>query len=382
MTPGGELEAEIVTRAGVVSEVRIVATRRVPLSAALRGKSVAEAVTLVPLLFATCGIAHGVAASAAVRSATGEGEGAAGGPRARRAWARELLVASEVIDGHAWSILVDWPRAIGAPLETERVRALRAATAALRDAIDPARASLRGGDCTLTPAPEKVAEALARIEALVGEIVRELPDDADGLEAWARGSRTPASSFVRHLLATSTASVGASDVSLLPELGARWFAERLSSDATFGAWPTMDGAARESGPLARAATAPRVASVIARHGRGALARVVARLTELASLPLRVRAVLAAGEVAELGAEGGCGIADTARGRLAHWARIESGVVVDWRFVAPTEWTFHPDGAFPRGLVGAPAHEAARAVQVHLAALDPCVPCGITLREET
>jgi coenzyme F420-reducing hydrogenase alpha subunit len=85
MTPGGELEAEIVTRAGVVSEVRIVATRRVPLSAALRGKSVAEAVTLVPLLFATCGIAHGVAASAAVRSATGEGEGAAGGPRARRA---------------------------------------------------------------------------------------------------------------------------------------------------------------------------------------------------------------------------------------------------------------------------------------------------------
>lgn len=109
------------------------------------------------------------------------------------------------------------------------------------------------------------------------------------------------------------------------------------------------------------------------HGRGALARLAARLVELASAPARVRATALAGEATELASHGGCGVADTARGRLAHWALVEHDVVVDWRFVAPTEWTFHPDGAFSRGLVGAHAHEVAQRVQLHVAALDRVSP---------
>ena len=63
-----------------------------------------------------------------------------------------------------------------------------------------------------------------------------------------------------------------------------------------------------------------------------------------------------------------------------WDRYRTGGTWDYRIVAPTEWTFHPDGAFPRGLVGAPGHELAQRVQLHVAALDPCVPCAITLRD--
>lgn len=382
MTPGGTLAAEIVTRDGSVAEARIVSSRRVPLAAALRGKKLSEAVALLPLLFATCGVAHGLAASSAARSARGDGggDGASRDLRRRLAWARELLVASEVIDGHAWSLLVDWPRVLGGPPRTEMVRALRACSAALRDAVDPARASLRLDACAPTTSYEGLAEVLAQLDGLVSVIVGDLPDDARGLEAWALTSRSPAAPFVRHLLDTSSASVGTSDVALLPELDARWFAARLSADPAFGARPTVDGAPREAGPVARAAASPLVASVIGTHGRGALARLAARLVELASAPARVRATALAGEATELSSHGGCGVADTARGRLAHWALVEHDVVVDWRFVAPTEWTFHPDGAFSRGLVGAQAYEVAQRVQLHVAALDPCVPCEITLRD--
>jgi coenzyme F420-reducing hydrogenase alpha subunit len=385
MTPGGTLAAEIVTREGRVAEARIVSSRRVPLAAALRGKRVSEAVTLVPLLFATCGIAHGLAASSAARSARGEGadEGEPSTADLRRlAWARALLVASEVIDGHAWSLLVDWPRVLGGPPQTENVRALRGATAALRDAVDPARASLRLDAGTVAPSHEGLARALAELDARVAALAGDLPHDAHGLESWARTSGSPAAPFVRYLLETGNARFGGSDVALLPELDARWFAARLSADAAFGERPTLDGAPCEAGPIARAAASPLVASVIGTHGRGALARLAARLVELASAPARVRATVASGEATELAAHDGCGVADTARGRLAHWALVERDVVVDWRFVAPTEWTFHPDGAFPRGLVGARAlgDELAQRVQLHVAALDPCVPCEISLRE--
>jgi len=330
---------------------------------------------------------HGLAASSAARSARGEGEREREGTSLdlsrRLAWARELLVASEVIDGHAWSLLVDWPRVLGGPPQTEKVRALRACSAALRDAVDPERASLRLEVCAVAHSShEGLAAAVAQLDALVSAIVGDLPDDARGLEAWARTSRSSAAPFVRHLLDTSSASVGSSDVALLPELDARWFAARLSASAAFGGRPTVDGAPHEAGPIARAATSPLVASVIGVHGRGALARLAARLVELASAPGRVRATALAGEATELASHGGCGVADTARGRLAHWALVERDVIVDWRFVAPTEWTFHPEGAFPRGLVGAHAraHEVAQRVQLHVAALDPCVPCEITLRD--
>ena len=403
MTPGGTLAAEVVTRDGVVSEARIVSTRRVPLAAALRGKSVREAVALVPLLFATCGIAHGVAASAAVESASGAGDLVReGGPRARaRTRARALLVASEVVDGHVWSILVDWARVLGGSPAAAELRAHRAATERLRAAIDPARASLGLGAWNVHASRGGLASALADVDSLVSQLASDLPDDVSGLAAWAHRSRSPAAPLVKHLLDAPAASIGASDVAPLPELSAAWFRAQLSADAMFGERPTLDGAPREAGPLARAAVAPLVASVVAQHGRGALARIAARLVELAAAPGRLRALARdadagdadagdadagdadageAGAAAELSSTGGCGVADTARGRLAHWALVEKGVVVDWRFVAPTEWTFHPGGAFSRGLIGARSADVARTIRLHVAALDPCIPCDVTVRD--
>jgi coenzyme F420-reducing hydrogenase alpha subunit len=139
----------------------------------------------------------------------------------------------------------------------------------------------------------------------------------------------------------------------------------------------------ETGALARAADHPKVRE-IAEHP--VAARVVARLVELASIPTRVRNV-AAGDpprwVRGVRREAGRGLAavETARGTLIHSVAVQGGRIESWRIVAPTEWNFHPQGAFVRGLRGTQAESAERArtaAQRFAFALDPCVASEVTV----
>ena len=59
----------------------------------------------------------------------------------------------------------------------------------------------------------------------------------------------------------------------------------------------------------------------------------------------------------------------------HRVTLEGGRIGAYRIVAPTEWNFHPDGAFARGAVGMAAADAAaleRGVRWLVSSLDPCV----------
>jgi len=123
---------------------------------------------------------------------------------------------------------------------------------------------------------------------------------------------------------------------------------------------------------------PLVAAVVARFGRSALARFVARVGEMCAF--------AAGALPEmgsmgLGAGGGIAWVETARGLLLHHAVVNDGRVQDYRIVAPTEWNFHPQGALVRGIEGGTyAHEDAvrRAVGLLVQSLDPCVAWKLEL----
>ena len=80
---------------------------------------------------------------------------------------------------------------------------------------------------------------------------------------------------------------------------------------------------------------------------------------------------------EASAATGIGIAavETARGTLIHRAALDGERVAHYRIVAPTEWNFHPRGAFPRGLADMPARnegEVRQAAALLAHALDPCV----------
>ena len=72
---------------------------------------------------------------------------------------------------------------------------------------------------------------------------------------------------------------------------------------------------------------------------------------------------------------GWALVDTARGQLLHVAGVAEGAVAFYRIVAPTEWNFHPRGALPGLLIGAPAPSQAAAERLGvlaIQALDPCV----------
>ena len=66
----------------------------------------------------------------------------------------------------------------------------------------------------------------------------------------------------------------------------------------------------------------------------------------------------------------------------HLTQIKSGRVVRHMVVAPTEWNFHPRGAFAAELTGMRIEdeaELARRAELLAQSLDPCVSCQIELR---
>ncbi len=119
-----------------------------------------------------------------------------------------------------------------------------------------------------------------------------------------------------------------------------------------------------------------MAGALAAWGRALGAGVVARLVDLA---LALQAFSDDG-VSRHGAAGagrgsGLGWVETARGLLVHRVTLEAGRITGYRIVAPTEWNFHPRGAFARGALGIAApDEAGIAERVRwlVASLDPCV----------
>lgn len=110
-------------------------------------------------------------------------------------------------------------------------------------------------------------------------------------------------------------------------------------------------------------------------------RLLARFVELALLDQRLDR-LSRGDI-ELAWTGGAAIApdvglsatETARGILLHYVELQGEHVARYRIVAPTEWNFHPHGAFVQGVRGAEAgseHAAQQAARLMAHALDPCV----------
>ncbi|RME18569.1 MAG: hypothetical protein D6801_01120, partial [Alphaproteobacteria bacterium] len=147
----------------------------------------------------------------------------------------------------------------------------------------------------------------------------------------------------------------------------------------YGALP--EGAAPEAGALARGWDVPEVAAARAAHGAGLAARLAASRHELLALPGRMAEALAAIEPAPARAakraDGpGRAVVETARGPLTHALRLTAGRVADYSTAAPTEVNFAPRGPALAGLSGARAE--ARAAELHMIAIDPCVACRVEI----
>ncbi|WP_353860449.1 nickel-dependent hydrogenase large subunit [Azospirillum formosense] len=379
----GGVSVRLTTAGGRVRAVSV-RVRRPAAARALCGRTPEEAMRLVPLLFSLCGTAQSLAATAAL-------EGALGLDARPHAAARALLADAEAATNHAWQVLMDWPARLGEASRPRELAALRAAAAALHPALYPARDGLRPGGGSLRPDRAALAAAIAALREGVERTVFAAPPptDAAELERWAGAAGTPAARLMRRVLAPDMAGFGACRVPALEPHPAGWFGERLSADAAFSEVPRQNGAPAHTGPLARRSAHPLVAALLSTHGPGLAAHAAARLVELAELAERLASQADRLKDAEPAPDGGrtghgvgSGAVETARGRLAHWLRLENGRIADCRIVAPTEWNFAADGPLAQGLAGAAADGAlAERAGLLAAALDPCVASAITIQDE-
>ena len=356
----GELVVRVTTASGRVTRARASAERPRVAGRLFAGRAAGEAPALAGALFAICGRSQAIAAEGAIELAQGRS------PTQATRNARDLRIAAETIHEHAWRLLVDWPKLAGRPPEVEllaRGRRVLAPLLEVREGEDPGSA-------------RDAAIAWAREAIYGGPHAAFLAiDTIDGLHRWMDTAGTPVAALAMHLLG-ERAALGASHVAFLPFGTDRWIERAmppaLDADAGFDDVPHWHGEPRETGPLARMAGHPLADAAIGAWGRGLGARFVARLLETAAA---LEAYGGRHGAVSLGDASAIAWVDTARGLLLHRVQVEGERIAAYRIVAPTEWNFHPEGAFTRGALALAAGDAARLesdVRWIVASLDPCI----------
>ncbi|MCC5993638.1 MAG: nickel-dependent hydrogenase large subunit [Rhodobacteraceae bacterium] len=158
--------------------------------------------------------------------------------------------------------------------------------------------------------------------------------------------------------------------------------------------PRLAGAPVECGALARQVIDGHpLACDLAARGGGVLARVGARLLEIARTQLLMEDLaqtidpdarfMAKGGVPAHGE--GAGLVEAARGALGHWLRVEGGRIASYQIIAPTTWNFSPrdadevPGPLEAALVGAAVAQGEKtplSVQHIVRSFDPCMVCTV------
>ncbi len=309
---------------------RIAAAR--PLAArVLVGQSTEKALALVPRLFSLCGQAQGVAARLALQAAQGQTAGTEERENALRSVALEAAVE------HLWRLLLDWPALLGGSARKSEFLFWRQRLLGVSDSLSAAKLGAE-------------------------------------LAAWLDREALPE-------LGLATASAPGA---LLPWMNAgQWAQEAI--DESFASRPRLAGQTAETGVLARQSGDAAVAKW-REKGFGVTARIAARYADLRDLakglisPDRLAGWL---DAAPFGENGGLARVETARGLLLHAVQAQHGIVQRYVIVAPTEWNFHPQGAFIGEIVGSPAPTRAQAetlARCLALALDPCVAFEVVVEE--
>lgn len=280
------------------------------------GRSPEEAAVLLPRVYNLCGGAHAVAAAAAL-----------GLPEPSRDGLNERL------RDHAVAVFADWPALFGG--EPDRA-ALRRFAGGAQDRL-ALRRHILGDDV----AGDELAQAT--------------PAE---LENWLGRGASPTARLMRRLRETVSPDWGR------VELGRPDMADLVAA--------LEDGAphdARETTAADDCRSAPLIRALLPREGMSLFVRLLARLLDLLAGLAGQRE-----PAPHTNPPPGIGLACAARGLLAHRARVEDGVVTDYRVLAPSAWNLAPDGLLARMLATLPANDATPLLaRIAVAAVNPCVP---------
>lgn len=360
----GRIDIRLTCTGGAVSDVAIRSSRPQLAQKLMAGRGPDEVADLAGMIFSLCGKAQRVAAQAACEAAAGLSPGR----EVRRQ--REHTVLMERAQEHAWRLLLDWPKQAGRSPDMQALLALRQA--------EPARFA-------------DVLDGLLETTLLGEPPTRWADRNLAGFDAW----RHQGATLVARLFADlgDGPDLGISRLPMLPALPhldpvlAADLARHALADAAFCSAPRWLGEPAETGALARMADHPMLDDWITERGRGAGARLLARLLELAGMPHRLRDDPGLSDEAEVvrswTLENNVGMAgvETSRGLLLHVVRLQDGRVADYRIIAPTEWNFHPRGPLAQALSGLAAGPDLDArARLISQSLDPCVSYGVELSD--
>lgn len=379
----GRIDILLTCTGGAVANVDIRSSRPQLAQGLMAGREPEAVADLAGLIFSLCGKAQQVAAQAACQAARGESPG----PDVQRQ--REHAVLVERAQEHVWLLLLSWPELAGYAPDMSSLRDLRQAAKSSRFS-----ACESGEPAGAVAEPARFADALDSLleTALLGEsATRWASRDLAGFDAWRHQSETSVARLFAEL--GNGPDMGISRVPLLPALAhmdsalAVELAGQVLGDAAYCTTPSWLGAPAETGALARVSDHVMLADWIARRGRGAGARLLARLLELVEMSQRLRGDPCLSDRATevrswmLGDNVGMAGVETSRGLLLHVVRLQDGRVADYRIIAPTEWNFQPGGPLAQALTGLAAgpdlEDRARLVS---RSLDPCVSYGVELSD--
>jgi hypothetical protein len=368
MNAEGRLRFEIGWDGAQVSRVAVRSSRPLVAGRLLAGRTGPEAVALLPKLYAICGHAQEAAGQQALASAESRETPK---PELRR---REQRVLLETIEEYLFRLLVDLPGVLGRPGEAA---ALARVCRHLRR-VSPAGATR-----------ESIAGLADEIEAVVAVKVLDMAveewiaiDRADSFRAWI-DQRASACVEVLRQLCGATWDRTAAGLMPMPDRDAvlKFLAPAMESDPQFAHEPAWRGEVLETGALARQQDHGLMRAAAAAGASRVALRLLARIVELTHLTERLRedddCASTHPWVQGAAVRPGVGVAwvQNARGLLLHWLEKAGERIARYVIVAPTEWNFHPRGAFVTGLSGMPVRDEGDLryrAEVLARSLDPCV----------
>ena len=325
----------------------------------LKGKTPLQVLQIVPLLFSVCGRAQGAAAAAALHAAQ-----SAGSPIDAKV---ERNIVCEAIQEHLWRVMLDWPKLVG--LNQQELR-------------------FAGWYSLL----RKIGAGEAEMDVFLQEFERDCLgisvadwrgiSDYHTLRTWWSKAHSPVAQLLARLAELELGTQASLGVPLLPA----WTAAEASRacagrwDATFSARPDRGGEAAETGAWSYYANDGLLNDVSKQSESKALTRLLARVMDVVEMASGNAAPRL--DVISPAADEGVAVVRTARGLLMHRVHLAAERVADYEIVAPTEWNFHPDGAFAQSMRGLKVSDVKRLqqlAQIEALSLDPCVAYEIEVR---
>lgn len=404
MNPEGQIDIRLTILPSGKKEVVILNNRPVHAAKLLIGKTIHDALKIIPLLYHVCGKAQGAAAIQALQAAQNINSDKT------TDLARSMLCDVELIREHLLRIYFDWPQILDGDGTASQ---LQSETSEFMGLLSQFETALFGSnkpfsfETIASPEQEQLTASIQKLEDILEKNVFGCCPDLwlkakarDVIFHWMRQDPCLSARCCDRILKKGWAQQGQSTTPFLPDLSltdyaALLFPNNQRFDEEFIASPIWQGTPCETSSLSRCHKHPLIKMIMAHCGSGLLTRYVARLVELALVFARIKqaalklASQSHTQIKTLSPQQqqtssktssfGVGMVDAARGLLVHGVLLEGDEIRDYKILAPTEWNFHPEGVLSNSLSQIRGQDEAKVrdlADLLIPAIDPCTKTSL------